>query len=139
MHSLPVNDAEPTPPAVLPQPPETLCDAARIVFLRTAETLDSMNLAFQADSDVIASYASAIVNYERAQAVLDTSNVVIVSSDRKSIVKNPASTVALDWINTANRLGQQLGLSPSPTDLGVLSDPDGRADASGNPRQPFGR
>lgn len=107
------NIYEPLPPDELPSAPAWLSEPAKAIFEDTVRRLDSMGVAFEVDTLALVGYANAIANFQRAQMIIDASNVVIKGADGKSIIKNSASGQAALWLGIAARYEREFGLTPS--------------------------
>ena len=107
-----INTAEPKPKGTKPRCPAWLCDEAKVVWKRTTKQLDAMGLLFDADQDIIAAYANAVVNYQRATELVDRSGVLI-KGRRDGVVTNPAVRVQRDAATLIRMLAGELGLTPS--------------------------
>jgi P27 family predicted phage terminase small subunit len=108
-----INQNEPKPSKKKkPRVPAWLCDEAKIVWKRTAKQLEEMDLLFESDQDILAAYANAVVNYQRATELVDRSGVLI-KGRRDGVVTNPAVRVQRDSAQLVRQLAGELGLTPS--------------------------
>lgn len=107
-----INTAEPKPKKQKPRCPDWLSDEAKAVWRRTTKQLDAMDILFAADTDIIAAYANAVVNYQRATELVDRSGV-LVKGRRDGVVTNPAVRVQRDSAQLIRQLAGELGLTPS--------------------------
>jgi P27 family predicted phage terminase small subunit len=71
-----------------------------------------MGLLFEADQDILAAYANAVVNYQRSTEIVDREGV-LVEGRRDGMVSNPAVRVQRDSAMLIRQLAGELGLTPS--------------------------
>jgi P27 family predicted phage terminase small subunit len=107
-----VGNPEPQPRERLPRVPDWLTAEAREVWDRTVAELDAMGLAYAADTDSLVIYVNAVVNYVRAQKILDLAGVMIKGVDG-GIVRNPANAVVKQNAAIVGRFAREFGLTPS--------------------------
>lgn len=107
-----IGHGEPVPRAAEPVPPGWLSPPARDVWDRTVTELDAMGLAHAADADALTVYCCAVVNYARAQQLLDRSEPLLRGSDG-GVVRNPAQQMANACAVIIGRFAREFGLTPS--------------------------
>ncbi len=123
-----INTAEPKPKKQKPKCPDWLSDEAKVVWRRTTKQLEAMDLLYAADADIIAAYANAVVNYQRASELVDRSGVLI-KGRRDGVVTNPAVRVQRDCAQQIRQFASELGLTPSSrTRLSVEQETAGERD-----------
>lgn len=107
-----VGQPEPQPRENLPRAPDWLTIEAHEVWDRTVAELDAMGLAYAADTDSLVVYVNAVVNYVRAQKILDLSGVMIKGVDG-GVVRNPANALVKQNAVLIGRFAREFGLTPS--------------------------
>jgi P27 family predicted phage terminase small subunit len=107
-----INQKEPKPAKSEPRCPTWLSKDAKAVWRRTAKQLKLMGLLFEADQDILAAYANAVVNYQRSTEIVDREGV-LVEGRRDGMVSNPAVRVQRDSAMLIRQLAGELGLTPS--------------------------
>jgi P27 family predicted phage terminase small subunit len=83
-----------------------------------------MGLLFEADQDIIAAYANAVLNYERATKIVDEMGI-LVEGRRDGLVSNPAVRVQRDSAQLIRQLASELGLTPSSRSRLTVKEEDG--------------
>jgi P27 family predicted phage terminase small subunit len=63
-----------------------------------------------ADADALAVYCCAVVDYERAQKLIDYSGPIVTTDDGKNVKRNPANIVKGENAALIQQLGKQLGI-----------------------------
>ena len=84
-------------PVTKAAPPAWLADDARKIFDRTARMLISWKVLTKLDIPLLAAYAAAYANLQRAYA---------------DITMHPAAKLFKDSLDVVNKVGAQFGLSP---------------------------
>ena len=107
-----INTKEPKPKKAKPKCPAWLNKEAKKIWKRTAEQLDAMSLLFEADQDILCSYAIAVVTYQQATKLVDEQGI-LVEGRRDGSVTNPAVRVQRDQATLIRMLASELGLTPS--------------------------
>lgn len=110
----------PTPPSHLTQD-ELACWNEVVALLANANVLNSV------DTDAIAVYCTAKVNFLRAKKEMDTLGVIIQS--KQGYIKNPASSVLNESVRTMTQFFAQFGMTPSARAALKASDPNTGTDA----------
>jgi P27 family predicted phage terminase small subunit len=95
------------PPA--PEPPEWLSADARAVW----DNLDA-DRRTGVDPDALGVYCSAVVDYTKAQAVIDAHGPIVKGRD-STLVRNPAHIVKAENAALIRQLGRQLGIVGKPS------------------------
>lgn len=119
-----VNLQEPKPKKAKPKCPSYLCEDGKRIWRRTTKQLDLMGLLYEADQDIIAAYANAVLNYERATKIVDDLGV-LVEGRRDGLVSNPAVRVQRDSAQLIRQLASELGLTPSSRSRLTVQEDDG--------------
>jgi P27 family predicted phage terminase small subunit len=113
---------EPVPadePLTLDAGPREPSDEVQAVWDKTVAQLESMGLAYAADSEALRAYCEAVVQHRRASAVLKASGV-LVQGLHGNYVRNPALQVQRDTAATMLTLAREFGLTPSArTQIGL--------------------
>ncbi len=107
-----INTAEPKPKKAKPRCPAWLSKDAQAIWRRTAKQLDAMGILFEADQDILATYAVAVVNHQRATELVDQQGL-LVEGRRDGLVTNPALRAQRDAAQLIRQLAGELGLTPS--------------------------
>ena len=107
-----INQNEPKPKKAKPKCPKWLSADAKVVWKRTADQLDAMSLLYEADQDILVSYAIAVVTYKQATELVDQQGI-LVEGRRDGFVTNPAVRVQRDQATLIRMLASELGLTPS--------------------------
>ena len=114
--------SEPVPGPGEPVPPPWLTPDARAVWDRTVRELGAMGMAHAADTDALTVYCTAVVNFARAQQLLDQSNIIIKGVEGGP-VRNPAMTAVNAAAAIVSRFARDFGLTPSArTSIGAGRD-----------------
>ena len=122
-----INKKEPKPKKSKPRCPEWLSPEAKTVWRRTCKQLEDMGILFSADQDIIAAYANAVVNFQRATELVDRSGV-LVKGRRDGVVTNPAVRVQRDAAQLIRQFASELGLTPSSRSRLSAETTEGAAD-----------
>ncbi|MBI1915325.1 MAG: phage terminase small subunit P27 family [Planctomycetes bacterium] len=109
----PLNDAEPVPPAGIPDCPAFLDDEARAEWFRTAEVLREMNLLSLADRSALAAYCTAYSRWVHAEDQVKKFGTIVKSPDKGFPMKSPYLTVADQALETMRKFMVEFGLTPS--------------------------
>lgn len=107
-----INTSEPKPKRAKPKCPTWLSKQAKAVWRRTATQLDAMGLLFEADQDILAAYAVAVVTYQEATKLVEQEGILI-EGRRDGMVTNPAVRVQRDQATLIRMLASEMGLTPS--------------------------
>jgi P27 family predicted phage terminase small subunit len=107
-----INTNEPKPKKEKPKTPSWLSKEAKKIWKRTADQLEAMGLLYEADQDILTSYAVAVVTYQQATELVDQQGI-LVEGRRDGFVTNPAVRVQRDQATLIRMLGSELGLTPS--------------------------
>lgn len=107
-----VNDREPVPRDLLPEPPADMSREAREIWDYTLRELVHMKTAAAADRDALVCYCEAVVGHRKASALLSKSTI-LVKGLHGTLVRNPALQIQRDTANTIRGFAQEFGLTPS--------------------------
>lgn len=115
-----VNQDEPQPRPVDPEPPEEwtelgpdLCEQL-LVWNRTVDQLRGMGLAFAADTDSLVAYVEAVVVHRRASRQLAATDcTLLVTGAQGNLVKNPLLQIQRDAAAVIRAFAREFGLTPS--------------------------
>jgi P27 family predicted phage terminase small subunit len=107
-----INSKEPKPKKSKPKCPTWVSKDAKAIWKRTADQLEAMGLLYEADQDILTSYAIAVVTYKQATQLVDQQGVLI-EGRRDGLVTNPAVRVQRDQATLIRMLASELGLTPS--------------------------
>lgn len=121
-----INTDEPVARQGAIEPPGEMSPEVRAVWDRVVAELDAMQLASPADVDSLRCFCEAVVDHERASAVLAKSNVVIKGL-HGGLVRNPAVVVQLQAAETIRKFAQEFGLTPSGRTRIRVEEATGRA------------
>ena len=107
-----INKREPKAPSKTPRCPDWLSDEAKVVWKRTVKQLKEMGILSDTDGDLLATYANAVVTYQKATVIVDASGI-LVKGRRDTVVTNPAVRIQRDTAQLVRQLGAEFGLSPA--------------------------
>lgn len=107
-----INDREPIPRDVLPEPPNGMHIDVRDVWDYTLRELIAMKTVAAADRDSLTCYCEAVVAHRKASAILARSPV-LVQGLHGTLVRNPALQIQRDAAHTVRGFAQEFGLTPS--------------------------
>jgi P27 family predicted phage terminase small subunit len=123
----PVNDAAPEP-AGLPVRPEGMSKAAVAVWERVMRDYAATGVLSGVDADALRVYCEAVVRYEHAAQLLESSGPLVKGARSGELVKNPLHQVARDNANLIRAYARELGFTPSArsalTDVRSKDDAD---------------
>lgn len=106
-----INENEPQPRQVLPEPPIDMTDDAREVWIYTIGELGPMKIATSADRDALAAYCEAVSMHRRATRLLAKSEILI-KGQKGNVVRNPAVQMQRDAASTMKAFAAEFGLTP---------------------------
>jgi P27 family predicted phage terminase small subunit len=107
-----INEREPTPTDVLPEPPPEMAEDVRAIWDYTLAELAYMKTAVAADRDSLVCYCEAVIAHRKSSAVLAKSQVLIKGL-HGGMVRNPALQIQRDSAMTLRAFAQEFGLTPS--------------------------
>lgn len=103
-------------PVTKAAPPAWLADDARKIFDRTARMLISWKVLTKLDIPLLAAYAAAYANLQRAYADIVSGPGYFIETENRSgstsITMHPAAKLFKDSLDVVNKVGAQFGLSP---------------------------
>lgn len=109
----PLNNHEPTPPAVTDlSPPDGLGEAGQRIWNETAPHLHALGLLTVLDRPLLLLYCSAWDEWTQAEEMLNEHGVLMPDS-RGGLKPNPALRVRRSAADKIFRFGSDFGLSPS--------------------------
>jgi P27 family predicted phage terminase small subunit len=107
----PLNQAEPQPARVLPQPPNFLGPAARAKWNEMAPELHRIGLLTAVDGDALAIYCTLWARLAEAEAILEREGLVI--EGEKGRGAHPAAAIARDCRTQLRAFAVEFGLTPA--------------------------
>jgi P27 family predicted phage terminase small subunit len=128
-----INDREPTPRDILPEPPRGMTKEVRDIWDYTLRELVHMKLATAADRDSLVCYCEAVVTHRKASEILARSPI-LVKGLHTTLVRNPALQIQRDAAATIRNFAQEFGLTPSAR-AGIKTE--GHNDGSNGKPNPF--
>lgn len=133
-----VNQAEPKPVPVSPEPPDHLSTDVREVWDYTLGQLERMHIAFASDRDALVAYCEAVVMHRRASIALagvGMEGELLMPGANSGWVRNPIAQMQRDSAALIRAFAQEFGLTPSAR-ASIKSEKP--ADNAGNPFAPAG-
>lgn len=107
-----VNQIEPQPREEPARPPDWLGVGSRLIWDEVFPELESMQLAYSADAEALATYCALTALKRNAVGLVERSNVVLVGREGQ-IVANPASREARALALVALAYAREFGLTPA--------------------------
>ncbi|MGH8574351.1 MAG: phage terminase small subunit P27 family [Gammaproteobacteria bacterium] len=107
-----LNPNEPLPRPTLPELPGDASPDVQKVWQRRLAELESMELAYSADSDALRCYCEVVIIHRKASKALAVSGV-LVKGLHGNLVRNPALQIQRDAAQTIRAFAQEFGLTPS--------------------------
>lgn len=112
-----LNQHEPEPPTERPEPPNFLCEEAKVYWERLCPILEDMGLLTLADGDMLATYCQSLARLAQCERVINEEGLsyTIYKDDGSiSMIRiRPEARHAKELSAVVNRLGKEFGLSPS--------------------------
>jgi len=102
---------EPQPADRPPEPPGWLSVEARAVWERVTAELGAMGLAYAADADLLAGYASSVAVFAEAERALVVEGRIHLD-DNGEPRRSPWVLIRRDALDSMQRLGAAFGLTP---------------------------
>jgi P27 family predicted phage terminase small subunit len=107
-----INQHEPRPAEVLPEPPAELSDAGREIWDHIVTELAAMWLAHRADAHALHAYVEAVELHAQASVMVRRAGPLI--KDRDGAVRtNPAVRIQREAARTMLALAREFGLTPA--------------------------
>ncbi|HSR86295.1 MAG TPA: phage terminase small subunit P27 family [Streptosporangiaceae bacterium] len=103
---------EPQPAERRPEPPGWLSGEGRAVWERTVAELEAMDLAYQADAELLGAFCSSVALLAEAEQALEAEGKMYTDPNGQKR-RNPWLFVRRDAMEGVTRLAGQFGLSPS--------------------------
>lgn len=107
-----LNINEPRPRRIVPKPPSTLSDEAKVLWKELAPTLFRTNLLTEIDGMALAKLCEIEVLYRKAKAVLDSKGLVVVTPSGYKQIR-PEVSVVNRMIEMSLRYYAQFGMTPA--------------------------
>jgi len=107
-----INDAEPKPPVVLPEPPDVLGAVARAEYERVGRLLEEMKIVTELDGTLLAVYAQHYAHWVTAQAAI-VEKGLMVQSPNGFPIQNPYLAIANRAMKDMKSILTEFGMSPS--------------------------
>lgn len=116
-----INLDEPVVRNEAPDCPADASPAVRVVWDETVDNLLFMRLARKADSRALRCFCEAVVNHDKASAILAQSPILIKGA-MGGLVRNPAFAIQRDSAHVIRQFAQEFGLTPSARSSIVVGD-----------------
>jgi P27 family predicted phage terminase small subunit len=108
----PITDS-PEPAPGLPVPREGMSDDALTVWARMLADFGATGVLTGVDADVLRVYCEAVVRYEQAARLLESSGPLVKGARSGELVKNPLHQVVRDNADLVRMYARELGFTPS--------------------------
>lgn len=120
-----LNQAEPKPPVVLPEPPEHLSDEEKSKWEAVVRELHPLGLVTTIDKDALAMYCVIFVRWMKAEKMVREKGEIIKTA-AGNIIQNPYLAIANRALDQLNKLGGEFGMTPSSRSRvkADITDPD---------------
>jgi P27 family predicted phage terminase small subunit len=118
-----VNYREPLPSAKIPAMPPDMDDEAKVIWRRVIATMGKTGVIRSPHGDMLRGYCEAVVDYNRAHAVLAATGILVKGQRPGDIVKNPVWQIVREARDQMLKFGTEFGLSPS-SQSGLQIEPE---------------
>jgi P27 family predicted phage terminase small subunit len=107
-----LNENEPKPPLVVPEPPDNLDERAKAKFTQVAEMLARHGIMTELDANAIARFAVVWCRWVDAEAEIKKRGPVVKTTG-DNIIQNPFLAVANKCLLQMAQIESEFGLTPS--------------------------
>src|SRR3954470_6373028 len=109
----PLPQNEPTPPAVIPDPPDHLDEVAKREWERITMLLSQVGLMAQLDMAGVAAYCVSYSRWADAEKRVAKHGTIVLSPDKKFPMKSPYLCIAESAMESMRKLLGEFGLTPA--------------------------
>ncbi|MDE3016357.1 MAG: phage terminase small subunit P27 family [Pseudomonadota bacterium] len=107
-----LNEDEPMPPLVVPEPPDHLDERAKAKFTQVAEMLARHGIMTELDANAIARFAVVWCRWVDAEAEIKKRGPVVKTTS-DNVIQNPFLAVANKCLLQMAQIESEFGLTPS--------------------------
>lgn len=112
-----LNKSEPRPTLGIPECPDSLTKSAKAEWNRISPKLDEVGLLTHVDRATLAAYCQCWARWVECEEIITRDGLTMELRDDKGTLKScrpiPEVGISLKLVDKINRLGSELGLSPS--------------------------